>query len=563
MVRQYIGARYVIKVYQNSQDPSSAEWEASTSYEPITLVTYNNSSYLSKKEVPSNIGDPASNPQYWVITGAYNGQIAALQTQLNKIKDFVTPEQFGAAGDGTSDDTQAIQDAIDNADGRIVLLSQAYRVTDIINLVTGTRIEGVNGATIIDDVPSLTPYYGILDGRNINNVSINNVTFIGENTSGSAVYTVLNADCIIMFRDCQHIEVTNCSFKGITKGNCVIAAGSKFVTVDTCDIEYYTYCGIGFYDTTKWSSVRNCKIVNSRYNGEPMNQYGIVLAGYTSTTYTAGDHIWCENNYLSNDVPKWEGIDAHGGGYLFINNNHIFGFPTGIALIRNSGTPSYICGYVNIDNNQIYGAIDENGTLRNGSAGIIASGEEISITNNTLRKCGHVFLPTTDTELCAGIVIDGTIQGLIIANNSLNACAGCGISFVVNGVVNRTIISNNYIRVDTQVNGAQYLINFHNDSSIADVIIEGNTFANYAGCRMPLTLGTNMYIKFNNNNWLYYLANADVNIENCKPDRCKDSDISSIAVGKLGDFIRCVNNANIAGWICTSESPVTYKPIAL
>ena len=40
MVRQYIGARYVTKIYENSLDPSSAEWEANVTYEPLTLVTF-------------------------------------------------------------------------------------------------------------------------------------------------------------------------------------------------------------------------------------------------------------------------------------------------------------------------------------------------------------------------------------------------------------------------------------------------------------------------------------------------------------------------------------------
>ena len=85
-VRQYIGARYVTKIYENSLDPSSAEWEGGRAYEPLTLVTYLNSSYLSKKEVPASVGDPASNPSYWVITGAYNGQIAQLQNDVSDLQ---------------------------------------------------------------------------------------------------------------------------------------------------------------------------------------------------------------------------------------------------------------------------------------------------------------------------------------------------------------------------------------------------------------------------------------------------------------------------------------------
>ena len=90
-IRQYIGARYTIKIYENSQDASSAEWEANTSYEPLVMVTYNNSSYLSKKDVPANIGNPAQNPLYWIVTGAYNGQIAALQAQIDDINNNKLP----------------------------------------------------------------------------------------------------------------------------------------------------------------------------------------------------------------------------------------------------------------------------------------------------------------------------------------------------------------------------------------------------------------------------------------------------------------------------------------
>ena len=119
-VRQYIGARYVTKIYENSLDPSSAEWEAGASYEPLTLVTYLNSSYLSKREVPSNVGDPASNPTYWVLTGAYNGQILNLQNQIDTINNVTIP---------------AIQAAIDDLTQprRFLFIGDSYN-----NIVPGT-----------------------------------------------------------------------------------------------------------------------------------------------------------------------------------------------------------------------------------------------------------------------------------------------------------------------------------------------------------------------------------------------------------------------------------------
>lgn len=89
-VRQYIGARYVIKIYENSQDPASAEWEQGA-YEPLVMVTYNNGSYLSKKTVPASVGNPAANGAYWVQTGFYNGQIASLQAQIDAINNSTIP----------------------------------------------------------------------------------------------------------------------------------------------------------------------------------------------------------------------------------------------------------------------------------------------------------------------------------------------------------------------------------------------------------------------------------------------------------------------------------------
>ena len=89
MTRQYIGARYVIKIYENSQDALSAEWESNTNYEPLTLVTYNYGSYLSKKEVPATVGNPVDNSSYWVQTGFYNGQIASLEQAVATINSNI------------------------------------------------------------------------------------------------------------------------------------------------------------------------------------------------------------------------------------------------------------------------------------------------------------------------------------------------------------------------------------------------------------------------------------------------------------------------------------------
>lgn len=83
-VRQYVGARYVPKF----ADPVA--WQSGTSYEALTIVTYNNASYTSKIPVPATVGNPADNDSYWALTGNYNAQVEnyrqttlAVQENLN------------------------------------------------------------------------------------------------------------------------------------------------------------------------------------------------------------------------------------------------------------------------------------------------------------------------------------------------------------------------------------------------------------------------------------------------------------------------------------------------
>lgn len=161
MARQYIGARYVPKFYVNSNNTS--EWAEGVEYEPLTVVTYNGNSYTSKTTVPATVGNPSLNPAYWVISGVYNAQLGQFAERLDSAEATIaeleeeskklfwyTPEMFGAAGDGVTDDTAAIQ-AMFNAmseydaavfSGRYVCRSQIRITQNNIRLSGGfTRAE--------------------------------------------------------------------------------------------------------------------------------------------------------------------------------------------------------------------------------------------------------------------------------------------------------------------------------------------------------------------------------------------------------------------------------------
>ena len=85
---QYIGARYVPKFYENP-DTGDMTWKSGVGYEPLTVVKYNDDTYTSKKPVPSNIGNPASNPIYWAKTADFNAALQALQNNVNELQTIV------------------------------------------------------------------------------------------------------------------------------------------------------------------------------------------------------------------------------------------------------------------------------------------------------------------------------------------------------------------------------------------------------------------------------------------------------------------------------------------
>lgn len=128
-MRQYIGARYVPTYYQNSLDPTSSEWEANVNYDPLTIVSLPNMhSYQSKKFVPSTIGSPASNPEYWYDQGYASAYYQALQDQIDDINDGTVPgslqNQIDEMKDGTI--SGSLQDQINDNASDIATLKNSH-----------------------------------------------------------------------------------------------------------------------------------------------------------------------------------------------------------------------------------------------------------------------------------------------------------------------------------------------------------------------------------------------------------------------------------------------------
>lgn len=132
--RQYIGARYVPKF------ASPVEWDNVRSYEAMTIVTHLGNSYTSKIPVPAGVD--IENGEYWVNTGNYNAQVAEYANKVDSLKKSVGCvyfEEYGAVGDGVTDDTVAIKAAVSAAQAAnkgIASRAKTYLVSDTISIDT-------------------------------------------------------------------------------------------------------------------------------------------------------------------------------------------------------------------------------------------------------------------------------------------------------------------------------------------------------------------------------------------------------------------------------------------
>ena len=139
----YVGHRYVPKIF--------GEWDNTKIYEPLSIVQYQGASYTSRQSVPAGV--EITNDDYWAVTGNYNAQVeqyrqdvVQYQNEVNNFKDDLNaknealrekydgfgldPIDFGAVGDGITDDTTALQEVINVAieTNQSILINKVFKI---------------------------------------------------------------------------------------------------------------------------------------------------------------------------------------------------------------------------------------------------------------------------------------------------------------------------------------------------------------------------------------------------------------------------------------------------
>ncbi len=422
-----------------------------------------------------------------------NGNVAELITD-----GTVNVKQFGAKGDGVTDDTTCFQNALNFAD-TVVVPKGTYFLDSIITFTKdGQKIVGNGDAEILCYSDTQVIY-----ATGLSNLEVSNLYFNGTgNTKRQSTVPAF------LFEGCTNVSVTHNKFENILFGSCIYFRACDGVNALYNDIEHYYFAGILCTGGTKNVVVNHNRVIDGQGQSSG-NRYPICLSAVDGATVSQPDayNLEAGYNYVEDVTPQWEGIDIHGGNKVWIHDNTIKNTMVGIAIVENSRTAEHIFQNVVIESNYIEPATVFSETLDsgNGAFNIVGEAREsglsntVVIANNIVKnankkggtywggiRLGNVYNCTISNNLInafsAGIKITSRLIDVRISDNiiSMNAGDGNGSAGIRNQstVMDNVVICNNTIESATEYNLAYGFYDNVTNANKADtpVLEYGNTF---------------------------------------------------------------------------------------
>ena len=185
---------------------------------------------------------------------------------------------YGAAGDGMTDDTQAVVTALSalpDSGGTVFFPAGTYNISSADGIrctKSGVRFVGDGKGAVIKCTPSRDTSSGLLDISSAVNIVIENLTF-----DGNAASVAPKIPTMVKLSDVSNITIRNCSFLNIS-GTGINAFDASLIWITG---NYFENCGF-----------------SGIYFGRPT-----VIGAYN-------ENIWITDNYLKNC--QTAGIMGHG-----------------------------------------------------------------------------------------------------------------------------------------------------------------------------------------------------------------------------------------------------------
>lgn len=444
--------------------------------------------------------------QYWDDLARYIKANAGISITV----PFVTPEQFGAIGDGIINDTVAVQAAIN--DGRAVMMhSEAVYAIRSLTLRSNLTIFGLPGATVRQLAAVAINNTPFISGSSINNLSITGLRIDGNKGAQPGVTNV----CGLFLEDVDGVQLIDCETIA-TSGQGVGGAIWKNFTIQG---QRASTWGIG----NEYAAIykQDATISPAPAAG---TSYNILISGCNLDGTGSGSCIKLTAQQ-DNDMSQ---VDIT-GNTVKIGYHGAIGQPAQLAIeLFAGGSGEHIHHFVIanniVDSDNAAGDIDAFGisvsqgfdgsitgnTVRNtGAYCIEVIGSRIAVIGNTCINVGRIglTLPSTTAFDYADVVITGNIVKTIPDTGTFPQ-SGIHVYSAGTNAWKRVSVNNNTIEL---TGNDQYGIWFQNAAS-ADVIgvqcnaniIDGGGHSGGVGIATPGASGSGCIFATN------YIENIDL-----------------------------------------------------
>jgi parallel beta-helix repeat protein len=415
---------------------------------------------------------------------------------------------FGAVGDGVTNDTAAIQAAINAANG-VFFPSGDYLVNAQIDLKSDLLLFGEGGSKIVL-AAGVTPY--VLRGSATNNVTIRDLEIEGNGASGFSTVYITSA---------TNVTVDNCK---ITKSgsNALFFVACLFAKVQNCILSNNFYYGLEFRDSVGCKAIANqcadngdtgvatsgggrgimlwrargCYIAGNRFIDN--TEYGFRIYSEAADATTSYNNVVTGNTFQNNiraDLVLYD----EGAAFSFVTNNVI----TDNVIYRTVDTTDLnsVCVLQGDFNTYANNKIVKSGAFGTDCGFNFFNANYCTISNCTVENMDVAF----STSSCTNITIDncfgnGVAKGLtiptenIIVRNSKFIHAGAGVTDIC--IDNSPATGKNFYE-------GNFISGFWQGVTLGDqaVAIFGNTTVGSTNAGLRKTGNVTATIEAANNSW--------------------------------------------------------------